>query len=37
MQLTVSKAAIYAVRVCRRERTLRGMHIGLAAADLVSC
>ena len=36
MQLTASKAAIYASGVCRRERILRGMHRGLAAADLVS-
>ncbi len=36
MQLTASKPAIYAVGVCRRERMLRGMHSGLAAADLVS-
>jgi hypothetical protein len=36
MQLTTSKPAIYAGGVCHRERMLRGMHIGLAAADLVS-
>jgi hypothetical protein len=36
MQLTASKAAIYAGGVCHRERMLRGMHRGLAAADLVS-
>ncbi len=36
MQLTASKPAIYAGGVCRRERMLRGMHRGLAAADLVS-
>ena len=36
MQLTASKPAIYVRRVCRRERMLRGMHRGLAAADLVS-
>ncbi len=36
MQLTASKPAIYAVRACRRERMLRRMHSGLAAADLVS-
>ncbi len=36
MQLTASKPAIYAFTVCRRERRLRGMHSGLAAADLVS-
>ena len=36
MQLTASKPPIYAGDVCRRERMLRGMHRGLAAADLVS-
>jgi hypothetical protein len=36
MQLTASKPAVYASSVCRRERMLRGMHRGLAAADLVS-
>ncbi len=36
MQLTASKPAIYASRGCRRERMLRRMHRGLAAADLVS-
>jgi hypothetical protein len=36
MQLTASKPAVYASGVCRRERMLRGMHRGLAAADLVS-
>jgi hypothetical protein len=36
MQLTASKPAIYAVRGCHRERLLRSMHKGLAAADLVS-
>ena len=36
MQLTASQLADYASRVCRRERMLRGMHSGLAAADLVS-
>jgi hypothetical protein len=36
MQLTASKPAIYAFRACRRARMLRSMHIGLAAADLVS-
>ncbi len=36
MQLTASKLAMYASSVCRRERTLRAMHRGLAAADLVS-
>ncbi len=36
MQLIASKPAIYAGGVCRRERILRGMHSGLAAADLVS-
>ncbi len=36
MQLTASKPAIYAWSVCRRDRMLRGMHSGLAAADLVS-
>ena len=36
MQLTASKPAIYTWSVCRRERMLHGMHIGLAAADLVS-
>lgn len=28
--------AVYAASVCRRERKLRGMHSGPAAADLVS-
>ena len=36
MQLTASKPAIYASSVCRRERMLRVMHSGLAAADLVA-
>jgi hypothetical protein len=36
MQLTASKPAIYAFRGCRRVSMLRGMHRGLAAADLVS-
>ena len=36
MQLTASKPADCAWSVCRRERMLRGMHSGLAAADLVS-
>ena len=36
MQLTASKPAVYTSSVCRRERILRGMHSGLAAADLVS-
>ena len=36
MQLTASKPDVYAGRVCRRERILRGMRRGLAAADLVS-
>ena len=36
MQLTASKLAIYARSVCRRERMLRGIHKGLAAADLVA-
>ena len=36
MQLTASKPAVYAFGVCRREGMLRGMHTGLAAADLVS-
>ncbi len=36
MQLTASKPAIYVVSVCRRERIMRGIHGGLAAADLVS-
>ena len=36
MQLTASKRAVYASSVCRRKRMLRGMHSGLAAADLVS-
>ena len=33
MQLTASKPAVYAGGVCRRERMLRFMHSGLAAAD----
>jgi hypothetical protein len=36
MQLTASKPAIYASTACRRGGMLRGMRIGLAAADLVS-
>ena len=36
MQLTASKRDVYASGVCRRERMLRAMHMGLAAADLVS-
>ena len=36
MKLTASKPAIHAGGVCHRERILRGMRIGLAAADLVS-
>jgi hypothetical protein len=36
MQLTASKSAIYASYVCHRASMLRGMHRGLAAADLVS-
>ena len=36
MQLTASKHAIYAGGLCRRARVLRGMHSGLAAADLVT-
>jgi hypothetical protein len=36
MQLTASKPAVYAFRVCRRERILPAMRRGLAAADLVS-
>ena len=36
MQLTASKPADYAESVCRRQRMLRLMHSGLAAADLVS-
>ena len=36
MQLTASKPAVYAFRVCRREYMLRGMHRGLAAADLLA-
>ncbi len=36
MQLTASKPAVYAWSVCRRNRMLRSMHTGLAAADLVS-
>lgn len=35
MQLTASKPVVYAWSVCRRERMLRGMRRGLAAADLV--
>ena len=31
-----SKPAVYASSVCRRQRMLRSMHRGLAAADLVS-
>ena len=36
MQLTASKPDVHAWSVCRRERMLRFMHRGLAAADLVS-
>ena len=36
MQLTASKPAVYASCGCRRDSILRGMHRGLAAADLVS-
>ena len=36
MQLTASKPDVQAWSVCRRHRMLRGMHRGLAAADLVS-
>ena len=36
MQLTASEPAVYASRGCRRQRMLRIMHRGLAAADLVS-
>jgi hypothetical protein len=36
MQLTASKPAIYVSHGCRRASMLRGMHRGLAAADLVS-
>ena len=36
MQLTASKPAVYASAFCRRERILRSIHRGLAAADLVS-
>jgi hypothetical protein len=36
MQLTASKPDVHAWSVCRRNRMLRRMHRGLAAADLVS-
>ena len=36
MQLTASKPDVHAWSDCRRERILRGMHRGLAAADLVT-
>ena len=36
MQLTASKPDVYGWSVCRRERMLRGMRRGLAAADLVA-
>jgi hypothetical protein len=36
MQLTATKPVVYTSSVCRRERMLRWMHIGLAAADLVA-
>ena len=36
MQLTASKPDVHAWSVCRRQRMLRFMHTGLAAADLVS-
>ena len=35
MQLTASKPAVYVWGICHRERMLRFMHRGLAAADLV--
>ena len=35
MQLTASKPAVYAWSICRRERMLRGMRIGRAAAELL--
>ena len=35
MQLTASKPAVYAWSVCRRERTLRGMHTG--SRQLILC
>ena len=36
MQLTASKPVVYAFSGCHRASMLRGMHSGLAAADLVS-
>ena len=36
MQLTASKPDVYAWSVCRRERMLRGVRRGLAAADFVA-
>jgi hypothetical protein len=36
MQLTASKLADCASGVCHRASILRGMHSGLAAADLVA-
>ena len=36
MQLTASKLGVHAWSICHRERILRCMHRGLAAADLVS-
>ncbi len=36
MQLTASKLAIYALRVCHRTSLLRASRSGLAAADLGS-
>jgi hypothetical protein len=36
MQLTASKPVDYASGVCRRERMLRFMRSGLAAADLLA-
>ena len=36
MQLTASKPVVSTGSVCRRERMLRGIHRGLAAANLVS-
>ena len=36
MQLTASNLDVYAMSVCRRESMMRGMHSGLAAADLVA-
>lgn len=36
MQLSARKPVVYAWRVCRRQRMLRGIHTALAAADVLA-